>query len=219
MNDLVFLKKDDVFTDSLVIAEQTGNQHKSVTALIKKQHKRLEKFGPLHFSDFKSLNSGKGRPQKVYMLNEQQATLLITFLNNTDVVADFKAELVDQFYKMRTFIMERHSAEWVETRKYGKLTRKAETDTIQRLVEYAKDQGSEHADMLYMSYTKLANKMVGVTKRDEATAKQLYELSFAEDAILKIIDAGILQRKGYKEIYQDCKRNLGLIKQYACLEG
>ena len=219
MNDLVFLKKDDVFTDSLVIAEQTDNQHTSVTRLIRKHKHVFESMGEIRFMDFKSKNPKGGRPSKVYMLNEQQATFLITMLDNNAKVVEFKADLVKEFYKMRTFIMERHSAEWVETRKYGKLTRKAETDTIQRLVEYAKDQGSEHADMLYMNYTRLANKMVGVTKRDEATAKQLYELSFAEDAILKIIDAGILQRKGYKEIYQDCKRNLGLIKQYACLEG
>ena len=39
---------------------------------------------------------------------------------------------------------------WLETRQQGKLTRKAETDVIQKLVEYAKEQGSTHADMLYM---------------------------------------------------------------------
>ena len=111
--------------------------------------------------------------------------------------------------------MERHSAEWVETRKYGKITRKTETDTIQKLVEYEKEQGCEHAEMLYMTYSKLANRTVGISKRDEATTRHLYKLSFMEDAIFKIIDAGILQKKHYKQIYADCKQNLSIIKQMA----
>jgi len=36
MNELVILEKDDIFTNSLIIAKGTGNQHKSVIALIKK---------------------------------------------------------------------------------------------------------------------------------------------------------------------------------------
>ena len=42
-----------------------------------------------------------GRMAKVYLLNEQQATLLITFLKNTPRVADFKEELVRQFAVMK----------------------------------------------------------------------------------------------------------------------
>ena len=74
------------------------------------------------------------------------------------------------------FIKEKTTQTWVETRKAGKLTRRAETDTIQKLVEYAKGQGSTHAEMLYMTYSKLANKMAGIGKRDEATVMQLNNL-------------------------------------------
>lgn len=76
----------------------TGNQHKSVVALIKSQQQRVEKFRALRFSDLKSKNPKGGRPTRIYLLNEPQATLLITFLDNTEVVADFKVELVRQFY-------------------------------------------------------------------------------------------------------------------------
>lgn len=217
MNDLVYLKKDDVFTDSLVIAEQTGNQHQSVTKLIRKQKKRLERFGKLQFTDLKSVKSQKGRPQKIYMLNEQQATLLITFLGNSDIVADFKAELVDQFYKMRQFILERQSAIWKDTREYGKVTRKAETDILKKLVEYAREQGSEHADMYYVTYSRLANKAVGITNRDEATVQQLNNLSLAENVILRVIDMGIATNKHYKTIYKECKVRLEAIADLAYL--
>lgn len=70
MNEIVFLKNDDVFTDSQVIAEQTGNQHHAVTQLIRKHSKRLERFGELKFSHLKCQNPQGGRPAKIYLLNE-----------------------------------------------------------------------------------------------------------------------------------------------------
>lgn len=219
MNEIVFLKGDDVFTDSQVIAEQTGNQHTSVTRLIRKNAKTFESMGQIRFMDFKSKNPKGGRPSRVYMLNEMQATFLITLLDNTPEVIRFKAALVEQFYKMRQFILERQTIDWQESRRAGKLTRKAETDTIKRLVEYAKEQGSEHSEMLYMTYSKLANKMAGVKSRDEATIRQLNDLTLMENVILHIIDMGIIANKHYKEIYKDCKTRLVTIKDLAFLES
>lgn len=63
MNEIVFLKNDDVFTDSRVIAEETGVQHHAVTQLIKKHKNRIEKFGKLRFSHLKCQNSKGGRPE------------------------------------------------------------------------------------------------------------------------------------------------------------
>ena len=85
---------------------------------------------------------------------------------------------------MESILREKSTEAWLETRQKGKLTRKAETDVIQKLIEYAKEQGSTHADMLYMTYSKLANKMAGVSKRDEATVSQLNNLSLMENIIL-----------------------------------
>ena len=119
MNELVYLKSDDAFTDSMVIANGTGNEHESVVALLKKYRSRFEKYGRLEFTDLKS--GKRGRPTKVYRLNEPQATLLVTFLDNTETVVEFKTELVRQFFEMRKFIAERHTKEWLETRQQGKL--------------------------------------------------------------------------------------------------
>ena len=218
MADLVTINKNDVFTDSKVIADGTGNQNQSIIALIRKQRKRLERFGALRFIDLKSTNPQGGRPIKICYLNEQQATLLITFLDNTDIVADFKTELVRQFYEMRKIIFEKQTSTWIETRQQGKLTRKSETDVIQRLIEYAKNQGSEHAEMLYLTYSKLANKMAGIKSREEATVTQLNNLSLMENIILNCIQNGILMDKHYKVIYADCKRRLEAFKDIAYLE-
>lgn len=217
MSEILFLKNNDVFTDSMVIAEQTGNQHHAVTQLIRKHQKRLEKFGVLRFRHFKCQNPKGGRPPKVYMLNEQQATLLIAFMDNTDIVADFKMNLAEQFYKMRQFILERETTDWQETRRKGKFIRKAETDVIKELVEYAKGQGSEHSEMLYMTYSKLANSLSGIKKRDEATVLQLNNLSIFENLILQMIRNGIDAGLGYKEIYQVCKSRCVEAKKIAMI--
>ena len=119
---------------------------------------------------------------------------------------------------MRRFILEKQTSAWIETRQQGKLTRKSETDVIQKLIEYAKNQGSEHADMFYMTYSKLANKMAGIKKRDEATVMQLNNLSLMENIILNCIQSGIMMEKHYKDIYQDCKRRLEAFKDIAYLE-
>ncbi len=143
----------------------------------------------------------------------------MTLLRNSPQVVAFKKELVRQFYAMRRLIMERQTGEWQETRRLGKLSRKAETDTLKQLVEYAAQQGSEHPDKLYLVYSKLANKMIGISKRDTATVSQLNNLSLAENIILHCVEAGMAAGKHYKEIYQDSKARLNMFKDIAFLEG
>ena len=133
MQELVMLKGNDVFTDSWVIANGTGNSHEAVTKIINKYSDDFKEFGKLS-SDLKS-NQISGRKSKIYLLNEPQATLLITYLGNTEKVRRFKKNLVSEFYKMRRFILERQTQAWIETRQGGKLTRKAETETIKKLVK------------------------------------------------------------------------------------
>jgi phage regulator Rha-like protein len=213
LNNLVSLNGNDVFTNSKVVSEGTGIRHDKLKESIRKHEVKLRKLGQLSTS-YGGESTG-GRRLEVYDLNEQQATFLITLLKNTEKVVDFKLELVRQFYEMRRFILERQSNEWIATRYHGKLTRKAETDTIQKLVEYAKGQGSEHADMLYVTYSKLANGMTGIKKRDDATISQLNNLELVENIILHVIESGIMRDKHYKEIYKDCKSRLESFKDIA----
>lgn len=73
--------------------------------------------------------------------------------------------------------------------------------------------------MLYMTYSRLANKMAGINKRDEATVMQLNNLSLMENIILHEVDLGIMKGKHYKEIYKDCKERLETVKDLAYLEA
>ena len=73
--------------------------------------------------------------------------------------------------------------------------------------------------MLYMTYSKLANKMAGISKRDEATVIQLNNLSLMEHILLHEINLGIMQGTHYKDIYRNCKKRLEMLKDIAYLES
>lgn len=213
--EIVNIKNNQAFTDSRIIAVGTNNKHHSITAVIQKYLTDFEDFGKVRF-EMEPLASGQ--KEKVYILNQQQATLLMTYLRNSEITRKFKKELVRQFYLMQQFIFERQSKHWLETREQGKLTRKVETDVLKQLVEYAEEQGSLHSDKMYVAYTKLANKICGISGRDNATAQQLSSLTVAENIILHCIQAGIDENKHYKDIYKDCKNRLEMFKDIAYLE-
>ncbi len=208
MYELVEVRKDEVFTNSKIIAEGTNNQHHAVRELIKKYKSDIEEFGTLSILNEESTG---GRPMEVFLLNEEQATFVITLLRNSKVVVKFKKELVRQFYAMRRFLIEKQSKIWNDTRLASKENRLKETDVIKLLAEYAEDQGSTHSDKLYMTYTKLANSIVG-GKRDDMTVSELNTLTFVESIIKQTIEIDMSMGMHYKDIYKDCKQR---IKQFA----
>lgn len=107
MNDLVFMHglNEEPYTTDKIIAECSNNNLHSVKVIIYNHKKDLEEFGILSF-EMTKLN-GRGRPKKTYHLNEQQATLLITYLDNTPEVNQFKKSLVHEFYRMKQELTQR----------------------------------------------------------------------------------------------------------------
>jgi phage regulator Rha-like protein len=84
-----------------IIAVQTENSQISIRKLIDKHAEKLERFGALSFQ-MTVLPAGQGTTrEKTYYLNEQQATLLLTFMRNNEIVIEFKVRLVEDFFKMR----------------------------------------------------------------------------------------------------------------------
>lgn len=205
MYELVELKRNDVFTNSKVIAEGTENQHESVVAIIRKYEKDICEFGKLEYSDLKS--GKRGQPEKIYYLNEEQATFVITLLRNSKTVVKFKKELVRQFYAMRKFLLDKQSKQWNDTRLANKKNRLKETDVIKMLVDYAKEQGSTHSDKLYLTYTKLAKSIIG-GNRDIVSVTDLNNLTLVESIILQTIRIDMSMGMPYKDIYKDCKDRL-----------
>jgi len=215
MNELVTLKKDEAVCDSLQVAEKFHKLHRVVLRNIDNltvQNCAVKAM--FHQSNYVADN---GQTYRKYFLNRDGFSLLaMGFTGKTAL--EWKLKYINAFNEMEKFINEKSTSQWLETRYQGKLTRKAETDTIQKLIEYAKEQGSGNADKLYMTYSKLANRIVGIDKRDNATISQLNNLSLIENIILHCIENGIISDKHYKEIYQDSKKRLELFKDIAYLE-
>ncbi|MGM9997145.1 Rha family transcriptional regulator [Campylobacter lanienae] len=85
-----------------IIAQNTDNEARSVRLLIENHLSDFNEFGVLSFEMTKPLNTELGgRPSKIYYLNEPQATLLLTYLQNTPIVREFKKALIKEFYQIK----------------------------------------------------------------------------------------------------------------------
>lgn len=168
MRDLVYLtpNTEEPFTTSEVIAECAGVKRDTVQKLIQRHEKDLREFGRVGF-EIRTLQTRGGQQMvKVYHLNEQQATLLLTFLRNTPVVIEFKKELVRQFFAMRKELM---NIKAIKAER--KPLRTSMTDAIKALPD------SPHKQFKYNQYTDLAY-MAALGK----TARQLRKERGADKA-------------------------------------
>ncbi|OFP43842.1 hypothetical protein HMPREF2984_05860 [Streptococcus sp. HMSC066E07] len=97
--ELVYMDgKKEPYTLSSIIAECAEVKHRHLKILLNKHRAAFEKFGKV---TFKISPSEAGQNVRDYILNEQQATLLITYLRNTEPVKEFKTNLVKAFFEMR----------------------------------------------------------------------------------------------------------------------
>lgn len=217
VNNLVSLRGNDVFTDSLIISDRAEYDHSIIQRKIRDYANEFEQLGKVSFEN-RPLPSGQ--KQKIYYLNEPQASFLLTMLDNRDIVRMFKLELVKEFYRMRRFLLEKQSAEWQQARITGKQTRQEETDVIlTKLIPLAESQGSKHPEKLYMSYSKLVNSILGIEagQRDNLPLTYIETIKFLERAIENIISIEVDKGTHYKEIYQICKVKCQMIKELSFL--
>lgn len=97
MSAIVKSVDGELFTTSQDIAEGAGVQHKNTLELIERSRSDLEEFGEVAFETRPGYNNAQVR---IARLNEQQATLILTYLRNTAEVRTFKKDLVKAFYEM-----------------------------------------------------------------------------------------------------------------------
>ncbi|MSN96770.1 hypothetical protein F1B92_06280 [Campylobacter sp. FMV-PI01] len=94
MSNLVSIFKGEPSVSHLVIAENTHAKARSVRLLIDKHLDDFKEFGKVSFEMTKPQNSEfGGRPNKIFYLNEQQSMLILTYLQNTPIVREFKKSI------------------------------------------------------------------------------------------------------------------------------
>lgn len=214
MNEIVYLKNDQALTDSLKVAEMFGKRHDNVLKAIDSLNETLLKSEERSRMFIASRRKAEdGQFHRMYLMNRDGFSLLVMGFTGKKAL-EWKLKYIDAFNQMEKIVTEKQTSVWIETRQQGMLIRKEETDVLEKLVEYAREQGSGHADMLYMTYSKLANRMAGISKRDSATNSQLNELSMMERVIAKIVLDEMAEGIHYKQIYKDCKTRLETVKEW-----
>lgn len=97
MDDLVYSLNGGLVTDQNKISTISKVDINSIQRLIRNYKQDLECFGKLGFELQKIAKTNK----KIYFLNEQQATLLLTYMKNSESVRNAKKVLVFAFYQMK----------------------------------------------------------------------------------------------------------------------
>lgn len=217
MNELVRLTTQDVgkgipITDSKVVSESFELQHHTITRLIRKYEDDFKEFGEVGF-EIQALESGQN--EKVYLINEMQFTLLVTYLRNSPKITEYKKKFVKAFFFMKNELQAR-----IETRHIGIYTRKSLTDAIK---ENVTDEG-KFKSFAYSNYSKLVyKKVLGRTVkkakeelrlkekdniRNYLTMEQLQEVQKIESKIAMYIETLKDMNLSDKETYNKIKEML-----------
>ena len=96
MNALVVMTDSGMpVTTTLAIADGTENDHASVIKLVRTYLADLEEFGGVGFEIQPFETPGGTQRREVAVLNEQQSTLLLTYMRNSEI------ELAFRFFKAK----------------------------------------------------------------------------------------------------------------------
>lgn len=100
-NELVTFKNETPVVSHYIISEKTWIDKSSIQSLIRQHSSDLEDFWALGF-EIRVLPAWHWTARaKEYFLNEQQATLIMTYLRNNEIVREFKKNLVRAFFQLR----------------------------------------------------------------------------------------------------------------------
>ena len=186
------------YTTADTVAQYAQVQQQTVEHIIRKHKSDLEEFGVLGFEiRLPPAGSKGGRPVKCYHLNEQQATLLITYLKNTPPVRRFKKALVRGFFEARRELARRDVQRAVKAP-----VRRCLTDAIRDSGENERMHGQAFATYTNLVY-KVAigrtapqiRKAAGVDRCADVvpllTADELAAVTRREAQVTTLLDCGM----------------------------
>jgi len=185
MNIVYMDGKKEPYTTSEIIAECAEVKHDTVQSLIRNHQEDFESYGIIGF-EIRKLD-GRGRPMKIYRLNEQQATLLITYLKNTEPVRRFKMNLVKAFFEMREEL-----SKFRMQRALEKPKRKTLHDSIENWEQAPKHAHSTMNNLLLKAVTdrnakQLREERGGYNGIDSLTSDELEQYQAFEDMVIAMI--------------------------------
>lgn len=187
--DLVYMDgRKEPYTLSSIVAECAEVQHHTITRLIREHKVDFENLGKVGFQ-IQAMTSGQH--SKNYILNEQQATLLITYLRNTQPVREFKKNLVKAFFEMRDEL-----ANFKIQRALEKPRRKNLLEAIKNWENAPKQAYASVNNLLLKAVTgmnakQLKNKRGGHNGIDSLTSDELTNYQAFEDVAIALINVNM----------------------------
>lgn len=221
-NDLVHIKKKDVFVTSKTVSEMLEIPHRdmlrTIIPIIERQKNNAQvsalKF-PQKFIKSAFINK-MGRTYTMYEMNEQAYMKLAMHLKGYEKAEQVQDSIIEAFSLMKNALLNHENATWLKARNDGKAIRVAETDTIKEFVEYATEQGSNNARFYYSNITKMTNKALelliqvkdGKPLRELATIQELGFIGVVENRAIQALEYGMSQKLPYKFIYKQTKEQV-----------
>ncbi len=208
--EIIKIRNNTAFADSLRISKDFGKQHKHVIKHIENLIEIDEKIGQETVLSF--YIDSYGRKQKKYLLT-RDAFIFVVQKYNTKKAHEWQWKYIKAFNIMESLIYEKKSTDWQLTRKNGKLTRRKETDAIQIFIQYAKSQGSTKSGFYYKHFTNMVHRAVGIEngERDYLNHAMIAHVATFEDQVSSLILVLIKEERNYKEIFQIVKAKIELI--------
>lgn len=220
--DLVYTKKNDVFTSSDIVAEMLEVPHRNLLRTIEiiiEWNKNNAPARALKFPQkfYKSSFTNKmGRTYPMYEMNEQAYMKLAMHLKGYEKAEFVQDSIIEAFSLMKNALLNQQNASWLNARNQGKGIRKLETNVIKDFVDYATSQGSKNAKFYYANITKMTNKALellvqvkeGNPLRDLATITELGYIQMADNIAMMALESGMKDELPYKFIYNLAKEKV-----------
>lgn len=92
MNELVTVRRGEVFTDSLTIADGTGNEHRAVKQLVKGYNGELSELGKVRISN-DTLETNGGTQKITYMKSRREGKKNFSVLIDKQKASDIDKKL------------------------------------------------------------------------------------------------------------------------------
>lgn len=199
-SDLVFLGNvtEEPYTTDEIIAAYSGYSLHAVKNIIYNYKRDFEEIGVLSCVMTKPNKGTKGgRPTKTYKLNEQQATLLITYLGNTPKVRTFKKALVKAFFAMRN-----EKREQIKNRANSIPERRTLTDAIQNWPNCNQWTYKTITDLILKKTTGMNAKQI---KSRRNVSNAMDGLTLKEQQTYNAIQSVVIGLLDLKQSYQQIK--------------
>ena len=158
--ELVYREANKAYTTSVIISKNCDNRsHESTIKLIRKHLELFDDHGERVRFEIQTFDTAGGsQNREIAILNEDQATFLITLFRNTPTVLKFKSRLVKGFRKA----IDEINRLYAEPPRRGILDskRKAHSPMMSALEDFRLELGKETETKHYMTENKLCNFIV-----------------------------------------------------------